>query len=168
MRLFSLLAATIALTGCSKKTACYGLTDNEVLQSIQGAYAGSRDTPEMARKSRLDKSRVIAVERFGARGEDAFSGMIFVKTTAVSSAFANSRTAHTRRARTAELRTSKTGLTHSRGRAFEKSRGGLRHVRFPPKADISVAEGRMTSCSRIRRSPADRGYTTRTLRYPCR
>ena len=77
MRLFSLLAATIALTGCSKKTACYGLTDNEVLQSIQGAYAGSRDTPEMARKSRLDKSRVIAVERFGARGEDAFSGMIF-------------------------------------------------------------------------------------------
>jgi hypothetical protein len=77
MRTFSLLAATIALTGCSKNTACYGLTDNEVLQSIQRAYASQRMTPEMARNSRLDKWRVIAVERFGSKGDDAFSGMIF-------------------------------------------------------------------------------------------
>ena len=57
--------------------ACYGLTDSELLQSIQRAYADSRMTPEMARNSRLDKGRVIAVERFGAKGEDAMSGLLF-------------------------------------------------------------------------------------------
>ena len=77
MRLNSLLAAFVALTGCSENTACYGLADNEVLKSIQRAYADSPMTPERASNFRLDKERVIAVERNGAKGQDAFSGMLF-------------------------------------------------------------------------------------------
>ena len=77
MKLFSLLAASVALSGCSKDTACYGLTDTDLLQAIQAAYADARMTPETARNFRLDKSRVIAVERFGSKGEDALSGMLF-------------------------------------------------------------------------------------------
>ena len=72
-----LLVACVALAGCSKSTACYGLTDNEVLESIQRAYANSQMTPEMARISRLDRERAIAIERFSAKGNDAFVGMIF-------------------------------------------------------------------------------------------
>ena len=71
------LAACLALTGCGNGTACYGPTDSALLRSIQRAYADSRMTPEMARNFRLDKERVTAVERFGAKGEDAFAGMIF-------------------------------------------------------------------------------------------
>lgn len=77
MRLTFLLTACVALTGCGKSTACHGLTDNEVLESIQQAYANSRMTPEMAKNFRLDRERVLAVERVGAKGDDAFAGMIF-------------------------------------------------------------------------------------------
>ena len=77
MKLAALLAVCVALTGCTKNTACYGLTDSELLDSIQRAYAERRMTPEMAKNFRLDKGRVLAVERFGPKGEDALSGMLF-------------------------------------------------------------------------------------------
>ncbi len=77
MRLALLPSAVVALTGCSTNTACYGLTDSELLQSIQRAYAESPMAPEMARNFHLDERRVVAVERFGSKGEDAHSGMIF-------------------------------------------------------------------------------------------
>lgn len=77
MRLASLFAVCVALTGCTNNTTCYGLTDSELLHSIQRAYADSRMTPEMAKNFRLDKGRVLAVERSGAKGEDAHSGMLF-------------------------------------------------------------------------------------------
>ena len=77
MRLLPLFAGCIALTGCTEGTACYGLTDSELLHSIQRTYAESHMTPEMAKSFRLDKSRVLAVERFGSKGEDALSGMLF-------------------------------------------------------------------------------------------
>lgn len=77
MRLILLFAVGVALTGCSKNTACYGQTDNEVLKSIQRAYSSARMTPEQARSFRLDKERVFAVERSGEKGGDAFSGMLF-------------------------------------------------------------------------------------------
>lgn len=60
------------------QTSCFGLTDREVLESIQRAYADhGQMTPEMARDSRVDRARVIGVERFGDKGEDAFVGMLF-------------------------------------------------------------------------------------------
>ncbi len=34
-------------------------------------------TPEMARNRRLDQGRVLAVERVGKEGDDAFTGMLF-------------------------------------------------------------------------------------------
>lgn len=77
MSLRFLLFACVALAGCGKSRACHGLTDKEVLESIQRAYANGRMTPEMARNSRLDRERAIAIERFGAKGDDAFAGMIF-------------------------------------------------------------------------------------------
>jgi hypothetical protein len=77
MRLGPLFAACIALTGCSKNTACFGVTDSELLQSIQHAYAEQPIRPEVAKNFRLDKSRVKAVERFGSKGEGAHSGMLF-------------------------------------------------------------------------------------------
>ena len=77
MRLLLLLASSVALAGCSKNEACYGLKGSDLLQHIQNAYAGNSMTPEMARNFRLDRRRVIAVERFGSKGDDAHSGMIF-------------------------------------------------------------------------------------------
>ncbi len=77
MRLACLLAVCVASTGCSNNTACYGLTDSEVLKSIQRAYANAPMTPEMAKNSLLSKERVVAVERYGAKGEDAFAGLLF-------------------------------------------------------------------------------------------
>lgn len=77
MRLNFLLALCVALTGCTKNTACYGQTDIEVLESIQRAYKSARMTSEAASNFRLDKERAFAVERVGVKGEDAFSGMLF-------------------------------------------------------------------------------------------
>jgi hypothetical protein len=77
VKLAPLLATCVALAGCTKNTACYGVTDSELLHSIQRAYAKSRMTPEMAKNFRLDKRRVLAVERFGSKGEGALSGMLF-------------------------------------------------------------------------------------------
>lgn len=72
-----LLLITAALGGCDR-TACYGLTDREVLDSIQRAYVNhGQMTPEMARNSRVDRERILGVERFGEKGEDAFVGMLF-------------------------------------------------------------------------------------------
>ena len=78
MRWGNLFAVCVVLAGCSKGTACYGLSDREVLSSIQRAYANhGQMSPEMARNFRLDQGRVLAVERFGKEGEDAFIGMVF-------------------------------------------------------------------------------------------
>ena len=77
MKWVSLFAACVVLAGWSKGTACYGLSDREALSSIQRAYANSQMAPEMARNFRLDGGRVLGVERFGKKGEDAFIGMIF-------------------------------------------------------------------------------------------
>lgn len=77
MKLMLLLAPSLALAECGESNACYGLTDSDLLQSIQRAYAGSRMTPEMARNFNLDKRRVIGVERSGSKGEDAHAGMLF-------------------------------------------------------------------------------------------
>ena len=47
------------------------------MKSIQRAYDNARMTPEMAKKFLLHKERVIAVERIGAKGDDAFVGLLF-------------------------------------------------------------------------------------------
>ena len=72
MRWRSLFAACVVLAGCNKATACYGLSDREVLSAIQRAYAShGQMTPQMTRNFRLDRGRVLGVERFGKEGEDA-------------------------------------------------------------------------------------------------
>ncbi|NBC35777.1 hypothetical protein GTZ99_04310 [Novosphingobium sp. FSY-8] len=53
------------------------MTDAEVFADIQHAYADARMTPEMARVSRLDRERLVGVERYGEKGQDAFVGMVF-------------------------------------------------------------------------------------------
>jgi hypothetical protein len=78
MRWGSFFAACVLLAGCSKGTACYGLSDRGVLSSIQRAYANhGQMSPDMARNFRLDRERVLGVERFGKEGEGAFVGMVF-------------------------------------------------------------------------------------------
>jgi len=62
----------------SNRTACYGLTDRDVLDSIQRAYSDhGQMTSEMARDTRVDRARVMGVERFGDKGDDAFVGLLF-------------------------------------------------------------------------------------------
>lgn len=77
MRLILPLAASLLFSACGDPSACYGMSDKDVLASIQRAYANARLKPEAAANFRLDKRRVIAVERDGAKGEDAFAGMLF-------------------------------------------------------------------------------------------
>jgi hypothetical protein len=77
MRLILPLAASLTLIGCGDNTACYGLSDNDFLSSAQRAYAGQPVKPEVASNRRLDRWRVLAVERGGAKGEDAHIGMLF-------------------------------------------------------------------------------------------
>lgn len=61
-------------------TPCYGLSDREVLDHIQRAYVNhGQMTPEDARNSRVDRERVLGVERDGNKGEDAFVGMLFLQ-----------------------------------------------------------------------------------------
>ncbi len=77
MKLKLSIAAIFGAVGCSPSTACYGFNDSELLQFIENSYAGSPMTTKMAKSFRLDKSRAVAVERSGAEGNNAHSGMLF-------------------------------------------------------------------------------------------
>lgn len=77
MRLILPLAARLSLSACGDPSACYGPSDKDLLASIQRSYADANMTPNAAANFRLDKRRVIAVERDDAKGEGAFAGMIF-------------------------------------------------------------------------------------------